>query len=423
MTANSIRRLALFSLALLLAINLVNFIDRYILAAVVSTVQNELLPGDPRANEKMGYLQTAFLVSYMALSPLFGFLGDRFKRWTIIGIGVVLWSLASGASGLAHTYSLMLLTRVFVGVGEAAYAPIAPTIISDLFPVEKRGKVMSLFYMAIPVGSALGYGVGGLAGKYATWHWAFFAMVIPGILLGLWSLFMKEPPRVVEQITRHKATMQDYIGLLKNRSYVLNCIGMTALTFAMGGIAYWMPKYISDYRQQGSIDKVNMIFGLITVITGISATLLGGITADALRKRLRGAYFMVSATGLVASFPFFLLILYVPFPYAWGAIFLAEFCLFFNTGPSNTALANVTTASVRATAFALNILVIHLLGDAFSPPIIGAITDYFHGNMNAGFLAVGTVILVGAAAWYAGAFYLDADTARVSELEAVKEVP
>ncbi len=407
------RRFARISLGLLLLINLVNYIDRYIIASVVVPIQKELLPNDPSADEKMGYLQTAFLISYMVLSPVFGLMGDRYRRWVIIGIGVILWSLASGATGLAHTYMLLLLTRIFVGVGEAAYAPLAPTIISDLYPVEERGKVMSYFYMAIPVGSAIGYAVGGLGQRIATWHWAFFSMVIPGIILGVWALFMREPSRV--QQVRHKATMQEYLSLLRNRSYVLNCVGMTALTFAIGGIAFWMPKYIHDFRGVGTTDSVALIFGGITVVTGFSATLIGGVVADKLRTKIRGAYFAVSAVSLTLAFPFFLGVLYAPFPLAWVFIFLAEFLIFFNTGPSNAALANVTSPAVRATAFAMNIFVIHLLGDAISPPVIGKITDSFNGNMNAGFVAVGAAMLLGAAAWLAGSFFLDKDTVEASQ--------
>lgn len=408
---NPLRRLAYISLGLLLLINLVNYVDRYILAAVVTTVQGELLPNQPNADEKMGYLQTAFLVSYMLLSPLFGVLGDRYRRWIIIGIGVICWSLASGASGLANTYMMMFCTRVFVGIGEAAYAPIGPTLISDLFSVEQRGKVMAWFYMAIPVGSALGYALGGFAAKVATWHWAFLAMTIPGILLGVSALFMADPPRKRAVVSR-KAGLNDYLELLRIPSYVYNCAGMTALTFAMGGIAYWMPKYIHTFRGEADLGKVNLIFGGITVVTGISATLLGGYVGDALRKRIKGAYFVVSAAGLILAFPFFLLILYLPFPWAWGAIFLAEFFLFFNTGPSNTALANVVSPSVRATAFALNIFIIHLLGDAISPPIIGRINDHFDHNMNYGFAIVGTMMLAGAVFWLIGARHLDRDTER-----------
>lgn len=421
MPTTDTRRLARLSLGLLLLINLINYIDRYVIASVVTPVQNELLPNDPSADEKMGYLQTAFLISYMVLSPLFGILGDRYRRWVIIGIGVVLWSLASGASGLAHTYLFLLFTRIFVGVGEAAYAPLAPTIISDLYPVEERGKVMSWFYMAIPLGSAIGYGVGGLAHKFATWHWGFFIMAIIGVIVALRSFFMPEPPRV-QQVQR-RANVQEYVSLLRIPSYVLNCIGMTALTFAIGGIAFWMPKYICTFRKAGELENVSLIFAGITVVTGISATLIGGIVADKLRTKIRGAYFTVSAISLTLAFPFFLGVLYVPFPLAWVFIFLAEFLIFFNTGPSNTALANVTSPAIRATAFAMNIFVIHLLGDAISPPVIGRVTDSFGGNMNAGFLAVGVAMLLGAGAWFAGSFYLDRDTIEADKADRINAPP
>src|SRR5262249_9058154 len=144
------------TLALLLAINLFNYIDRYVLSAVVPVLKEEFPTG------RMGLLATAFLVSYMLTAPLFGWLADRVSRWLIVGLGVIVWSLASGASGLAETYGMLLATRIFVGVGEAAYGPAAPTLIADYFPVEKRGRVLAWFYMAIPVGSALGYAWGGL---------------------------------------------------------------------------------------------------------------------------------------------------------------------------------------------------------------------------------------------------------------------
>jgi len=415
--ANDDRRApgARMALGLLLAINLFNYIDRYVLAAALPRIGEELLAGDPAAEEKKGLLATVFLLSYMLASPIFGFLADRFSRWLLVGVGVILWSLASGESGRASTFGILLLTRAFVGVGEAAYGPTAPTIISDMYPARSRGRVLSWFYMAIPVGSALGYQLGGGFASAGHWRWAFYAVVPPGILLGILCFFMKNParPGAVAGTPQRRAKWADYGVLLRTPSYVLNCLGMAALTFAIGGIAHWMPTYVYDYRQgkQGDLGTVNFIFGIITVVTGLSATLLGGVIGDRLRGRVRGAYFVVSAFGLLLAFPFFLLVLFVPFPYAWVFIFLAEFCLFFNTGPSNTALANVTHPSVRATAFALNILVIHALGDAISPWLIGRLTDRYH-SMNVGFGVVGAMMLVGAALWFVAARYLDADTAR-----------
>lgn len=396
-------------LALLLVINLFNYVDRQVLAAVVPKIQEELHCNDAQT----GLLNTAFIVSYMVLAGLFGWLGDRFNRWVIVAIGVSLWSLASGASGLAATFTALLLTRCFVGVGEAAYGPVAPALISDLFPMKDRGRVMSWFYMAIPIGSALGYMLGGFMSANIGWRWAFYSVVPPGLILGALCLFMPEPARGAADTSTspRKAGWKDYAILLKTPSYVLDTLGMTAMTFAIGGVGFWIPKYIQHDRYQGQmdLDKVNMIFGAMVVVAGFAATLLGGITGDWLRKRFGGAYFLVSAAGLLASFPCFIAMIYTPFPLAWLWIFLAVFCLFFNTGPANTILANVTHPSMRGTAFALNILIIHALGDAISPAVMGMISDHC-GGLQTAFLAVAGLILVGGFFWLWGACYLQRDT-------------
>lgn len=399
------------ALALLLAINLFNYIDRYVLAACLADIGRSMLANDPNSEQKLGWLATAFLLSYMLVAPLFGWLADRFNRWVLVGIGVILWSLASGESGRASSYTILLITRLFVGVGEAAYGPAAPTIIADLFPIRMRGKVLAWFYLAIPVGSALGYGLGGLMVYMNSWRWAFYAVVPPGLILGVLCFFMPNPARgAADAAPGRTAGLADYLALLRNRSYVLNCMGMAALTFAIGGIAHWMPKYVGAFRRAGDEGMVTLIFGAITCVAGITATLSGGIVGDALRTRIRGAYFVVSAGGVLLAFPFFLLMLVVPFPWAWVFVFLAEFCLFFNTGPSNTALANVVHPAIRSTAFAMNIFFIHAAGDAISPPIIGYLTDRYDGNMNVGFGAVGAMMIIGGLLWLMGARYLDKDT-------------
>jgi MFS family permease len=410
------------ALVLLLLINLFNYIDRLVLAAVLPKIKGELLAGDPHADTKLGWLATAFLVSYMLASPIFGWLADRFSRWVLVGFGVILWSIASGESGRASAFSILLITRLFVGVGEAAYGPAAPTIISDFYPVERRGRVLAWFYIAIPVGSALGYLLGGMFVSHGHWRWAFYSVVPPGILLGAICFFMPKPP-AGQGGPKHHAKLSDYVALFRTPSYVLNCAGMAAMTFAIGGISVWMPTYVAEFRKAGELGHVNTIFGGITVVTGIAGTLLGGLAGDWLRSRIRGAYLAVSGAGLLLAFPFFLAMLITPFPYAWIFIFLAEFCLFFNTGPSNTALANVSRPEVRASAFALNILIIHSLGDALSPPAIGGLSDHFNGNMNVGFAAVGAVMLLGGILWLWGARYLDADTQAASDPTAVGQVP
>ncbi|MEA2707701.1 MAG: transporter, Spinster family, sphingosine-phosphate transporter [Phycisphaerales bacterium] len=410
------------ALLLLLGINLFNYVDRQVLAAVEPLIREEF--GVSQAT--MGWLATAFLLSYMLCSPIFGWLGDRTSRWLLVAVGVILWSLASGATGLATTFGVLLLTRCFVGIGEAAYGPVAPTILSDLFPLKIRGRILAWFFLAIPLGSALGYVFGGaVASATGSWRWPFYLVVAPGIVLGVWALFMRDPRRegstatpatIANPTQSNRPRMADYLVLLKIRSYVLDCAGMTAMTFAIGGIGFWMPTYIYEYRLHKTVDlgRINTIFGVILCVAGFAATMLGGIAGDALRKRFAGSYFLVSAAGLLTGFPMLLMILFTPFPYAWIFVGLAVFCLFFNTGPSNTILANVTPPRIRATAFALNILFIHALGDAISPPVIGWISDRF--NMDIAFGFVSLTFLIGGLFWLWGAKYLERDTLAVAAM-------
>jgi MFS family permease len=413
------RRSAAGALALLLAINLFNYIDRYILAAVLPRIRQDFLTGEPNQFQKAGWLFPAFLISYMCAAPIFGWLADRFSRWWLIAISVALWSLASGWSGLATSFVVLLCTRAFVGIGEAGYGPAAPTIISDLYPLERRGRVLAYFYLALPVGSAVGYAFGGKIADLLNWRWAFYLVVPPGLLLAFLCLFMRDPRRTSARglAFAERPTLADYLELARNRSYVINTAAMTALTFAIGGMSAWVPDYI--YSERGKefprspdlLGNINLTFGAILAVAGFFATLLGGWTGDWLRKRFASSYFLVSGVGVLLAFPATIAILRVRFPAAWICLFIAVFFLFFNTGPSNTALANVTMPSVRASAFALNILIIHALGDAISPPLIGAIRDRW--NMNAGFLAVSGTMLLAGVFWIVGARFLSRDTMKV----------
>ena len=412
---SALRPGAYTALALLLGINLFNYIDRYVLAAVEPEIRASFFAvGDPNAMAVSGLLGTAFFVTYMLSAPALGWLSDRFSRWLIIGIAVMLWSLASGASGLAATFGILLLTRVLVGIGEGGYGPAAPTILADLFPIAVRGRVMSVFFAAIPVGGALGYVLGGLINAHLGWRWAFYLVTPPGLLLGLLCFTQRDPRgRGTQLEAKARPTWNDYLLLFKTRSYVINCIAQTAMTFAIGGLAFWISAYL---RYRGEPASSTAFFGAITAVAGLLSTLIGGVVADRMRPRYPGSYFFVSGIGMLIAAPMFIAMLYTPFPAAWGFLFGAIFFGFLNTGPSNTALANVTFPAVRATAFALNILVIHALGDALAFPAIGYISG--HTNMNIGFLVISGIMLVSGLAWLSGIKFLCADTARVEEASA-----
>ncbi len=412
---------AYLALGLLLAMNLFNYIDRQVLAAVEPEIRAAFFPGQdpdgPEAKTYSGYLASAFLISYMLTAPLFGALAQRFPRWKLIAVGVILWSLATGAGGLAAGFITLLLTRCFVGVGEGAYGPLAPTILSDCFPVSKRGKILSLFYAAMPVGAAMGYALGDFVKKldsdpaHQSWRWAFFVVVVPGLILGILSLSMRESPTGAADAvsTRRRMTWRDCRFLLRTPSFVLNTLGMTAMSFGMGALAWWIPDYLEVNKVPDLFGLgARTVFGIITALAGLGGTVTGGLIGDRLRVRLPGSYFLVSGAGLLLSAPCVLLFLYAPFPWAWCMIFAAVFFMFVNTGPTNTILANVVHPVMRPAGFALNIFVIHALGDVISPPIIGRVSGYW--GTRVGFTVVSVFLAIGGLLWLSGARHLQHDT-------------
>jgi MFS family permease len=400
------------ALGLLLGINLFNYIDRSILAAVEPDIRAFFFAaGDPNAMAITGTLVPAFLVTYMLSAPALGWLADRVSRWLIVGICVILWSLATAASGWAGTFAALFLTRIFVGIGEGGYGPAAPTILADYFALQARGRVMAIFCAAIPVGSALGYVLGGLIGAQLGWRWAFYLVAIPGILLGIFCFRQTDPrARAGVREPRKRANKDDYLTLLRTRSFMFNCLAQTAMTFALGGLAFWMAAYLIFRNQSPAL--ATPVFGGITVVAGLISTLVGGFVADRLQKRFPGAYFLVSGIGMLLAFPFFIAVIYAPFPLAWIFLFAAVFFVFLNTGPSSAALANVAAPKVRATAFALNILIIHALGDAISPPLLGWVAG--HWDLNVAFFVVSIAMLVSGVIWLAGMKYLARDTAVIT---------
>ena len=365
------RRAAAYSLAILTLINLFNYLDRYVVAALAESLKrSELHLSDAR----LGLLMTGFVIVYMLTSPIFGTLGDRKNRPRLIGAGVAVWSLATGLGGLARNFAALLSARSAVGVGEAAYGTISPALLADAYPEEKRGRVFSIFFAAIPVGSAAGYIAGGLLDHWFGWRAAFFAAGVPGLLLAFLAWRLPDPPR--RQADRPAlSAARSYAMLWKNRPYRAAVAGYAAYTFALGGIAFWMPAFLERVRHVPP-EKATVQFGAIVVATGFAGSLGGGWIADRLRRRLRAADFWVSGATALAAAPPTLLALTAPRPSVYlPAIVAAELLLFLSTGPINSAIVSVVDPAQRATAVAASILAIHLLGDVPSPPLIGALSD------------------------------------------------
>lgn len=360
-------------LTLLCVINLLNYMDRYILPAVLPQIQTEFALSDFWG----GLPAPAFIVMYMLAAPVFAPLGDRWRRGPLVAMGVALWSAATVGTGLARSYGQLLTARALVGIGEASFGTVGPTLIADAFPPERRGMMLSIFYMAIPVGSAFGYLIGGLVGEAWGWRAAFYVAGPPGLLLAAAAWALREPARPARSgpPALPLGTRAAFRTLLRNRSYLLNTAAMASMTFALGGLVHWLPTYFN--RVHGlSLAAAGTAIGGITVVAGLGGTLLGGWWGDRLLRRTRKAYFLVSGWGLLLSAPAAVLAIAAADPgVAFGAIFVAEVLVFLNTGPLNALIVAITPPGIRARAFGLNIFAIHAFGDALSPALLGLVSD------------------------------------------------
>lgn len=361
-----------YALALLLAINLLNYVDRQALYAVFPLIKVDLQLSDTG----LGLLGSAFMLSYMCAAPLFGRLGDRKNRARLAAGGVVLWSVATIASGMAASYRMLLGSRALVGVGEASFGTVSPGLLADYVSRARRGWTLSLFYLAIPVGSALGYILGGQLGQAFGWQAAFMMVGVPGLLLALPLYLLKDPRTITGADAAGREPLTVELGRFwHNRTYRYATFSMAAMTFALGGLAQWAPTFLQ--RNFGlELARGNTLFGMITVVAGIVGTVAGGWLGDLCQRRSAAGYLYVSAGGFLLGAPLMVLALLTSSQtVCLGAIFCAELFLFLNTGPLNTVVVNVVTPGKRAMAFALNIFAIHALGDAVSPAIIGALSD------------------------------------------------
>jgi len=362
-------------LAALTGLNALNYLDRYVGAATLPLMLASLHISDAAG----GLLQSAFILTYALVCPFIGWAGDRSPRMRLAATGVFVWSAATVASGLAPSYAVLLIARAIVGVGEASYAVVTPSLLSDCYPPERRARVLGIFYAAIPVGSALGYVVGGLVGEHVGWRAAFFVAGAPGVVLAFVLLLLREPRRGARDVAVAAATPMSLStslrALVARRSWVSNTVAQVIYTFAMGGLATWMPTYF--VRERGlPLATAASTFGLILVAAGFLGTLLGGRLSDALARRVAGAHFVLSGWSLVGSIVFTLPAVAAASPAIfWPATFVTLLLLFMNIGPLNAAMANVLPADLRARGFAVTTGLIHLLGDAASPWLIGVASD------------------------------------------------
>lgn len=401
-------------LFILTGLNLFNYLDRFVLSAVLPPLQRDLRIDDGQA----GRLVTAFMLGYFLTSPLFGWLGDRFPRKWLIAAGIFVWSLGTLCTGFAPSFVSMVCFRVLVGLGEASYATISPSLISDTYGPRRRNDAITIFYVAIPVGAALGTMLGGVIAAHWGWRLAFIWAGAPGLLLALVLLPFAEPERGGAEgrtgEASEKPRVRDIARLFCLPDYLLVVLGYTAYTFALGAFGLWGPTFL--HRAHGvPVDQAGAFFGAVLVVAGLVGTLLGGFAATAWQRRNRAGYAWTLGLSVLVAVPLSLAAFLVT-DRSWSMVCLAAamFFLFLSTGPVNTLILETVPINLRASAMAVAIFVIHLFGDLWSPEIVGRISKAT-GSLQQAVLILPAALIVGAALWLA----LAVRTRQVSPVEAL----
>jgi MFS family permease len=387
------------TLAVLSALNMFNYLDRYVMSSVVVPMQKELGMNDGDA----GWAASAFMLGYFITAPIFGYLGDRYPRKYLMLAGVIIWSLATAGSGLAHGFHQLFAIRMLVGVGEAAFVTICPSWISDIFAATARNTALTLFYVAIPFGSAMGFALGGWFAGHDNWRGAFIYAGLPGVLLALSLLFLREPRRgeadgveLPQSVPGTK--VREVAGLFLNRRYNLLVWGYAAQTFAIGAFGFWGPAFL--HRVHGmSLESAATIFGAMLAGSGLCATLIGGFFANFLRRRTAAGYVWVLASSMIVATPVcFFALMTGSATLSLVGLGMSMFFLFLPTGPVVSELYEIVPIHLRASAMALSIFVTHLFGDFGSPTVVGHISTAL-GDLQKAVLILPAMLLVGAVLW------------------------
>ena len=354
---------------ILFLLNLLNYIDRQVLYAVFPLLQNDLGLNDLQ----LGTLASAFMLIYMCYAPVIGYLADRMNRPKLIALSALLWSGATLACATAKNYVSLLIPRALIGVGEGGFTTIAQPFLAEHYPKEKHASLLAIFGLALPVGSALGYVLGGVVGKHWGWRIAFMAAGIPGVFLAILAwVFLKDKSREIQTV---RPTLKDYFPLFKNKPFLSVCFAQAMSTFVMGGLSAWMPMYLHRYLHVDAA-QAGLQFGILVIVCGAAGTYLGGRTAAWLLTRTQNVYYKLIAGCFLATLPFCWLTLSMTHTLSvLTCLGIALILLFMPTGAIAAALVDTTSQNIRSMAFAVNIFIIHLLGDAISPTLVGLVSD------------------------------------------------
>lgn len=385
---------------ILMSLNLLNYIDRQILFSVFPLIKTDLLLTDTQ----LGLLASAFMLVYMLVAPAIGYAADRTPRQIWMGLSAFLWSIATMFTGTVKNYTGLLFARSLIGVGESGFTSVSPSFVAERFPQAQRARVLAFFGMALPIGSALGYLFGAWLGHWLGWRGAFFAVGLPGIILAFIIFFKVKDTRDKKITKEQKPSFKQYFYLLKNKTFLFVCLGQAMGTFTLGGLAAWMPSYLNRCFNM-SVGEAGTVFGLMIITAGAAGTMLGGLIADRLLKKTDKAYFITSYISFFAALPFAAAAVFATSKVlALGLFSVAIMLVFLQTGPMQAAIVACTGLNVRSMAFALNIFIIHALGDAISPALIGKVSDDF-GIKTALLFALIFILPAAVFAMLAGKYY------------------
>ena len=401
---------ATVALVLLTALNFVNYIDRYILPGVQEMIKKQFGVSD----SQIGSITFLFFLTYMFAAPVTGWLGDFLPRKPLIVFCALLISAVNILTGTVHAFDSLLLRHAILGIGEASLGIYAPALLADFYPEDQRNRILTIFYTAIPVGAAIGYLVGEVVGSRYGWRMPFYVSAVPGILIAvLILLLMKEPKRggseTVSEVRSEekKPAIELALDLAKNAPYLTATLGMAMVTFSMGGISAWMPSFLE--RSGYSPNSVGITLGAVTAGCGLGGTAFGGILAQRWLRTNHAALYLVSAWSAALAVPPALMCFFGPKATMLPMLAIAMFLIFLGTGPLNAAIINAVPAAVRSTAIAMELLLIHALGDTPSPKIIGIVSDH-SGSLATGLGTTLITLVVASILLFVGARLPDART-------------
>ena len=396
------RGYARYVLAVMVGINFLNYMDRYVGAAASPLIQKEFHLSD----SQVGLLGSAFLLVYAVAAVPFGFWADRGVRKTVVAAGVAIWSLATLFTGFARSFPQLFVSRAVLGIGEAGYYPAGTSLLSDYFPKEQRGRTMSIWGAGSTFGIAVGFAGGGYIAEKFGWRSAFFFAAVPGILFALLAFGLREPLRgnaekighAVERI--HDASLRNFIDLLRIRTLRATILSQTLLYFVLASNAFWLPILLTR-RFNLSVGQAGLLAGVVLVAGGLIGTLAGGWIADRRAKSNPSAHLQVGIAGFLLGSIFITIALVAPLnvgpvPVFVPAFVLAVVCLYLYSGPFTALAQDVVSPGLRASAVTMLLFISHVFGDSHSTFDVGWISDRI-GSLQTALLITSPTLLVLAA--------------------------